>query len=253
MNFAVLSRSNNEPILRRKMKSQRSHLAILTFLCGLSAIALGPVVPLQNVKGAPFQATLVKTSIRSGQQITTSGTVARNSNGSTYWEVAGIHPGLDSIVIILDVPNHRTITLYQKTNFYSIGPLDATIPISDAPSLQVVKQRIAQCEKKQTYHNLGEGYDSSDTNLGSRMQDGFVECGERVVYHQIPPTSRLAAKIWENWTIPALDLSVEYIGYDNNNQPVMTQKLTDIHVGEPDSTLFEIPPGYIPSPLPPSG
>jgi hypothetical protein len=159
------------------MKPVRSHLAILTFLCGLSAIALGPVVPLRHVKGAPFQATLVKTSIRSGQQTITSGTVARNSNGSTYWEVAGAHPGLDSIIIIYDVSNHRTITLYQRGNFYSIGPLDATIPISDAPSLQVVKQRIAQCENKQTYHNSGDGYDSSATYLGSRMQNGFVECG----------------------------------------------------------------------------
>ena len=234
------------------MKSLRSHLAIFTFLCGLSAIALEPVVPLHNVKGAPFQATLVKTSIRSGQQITTSGIVARNSNGSTYWEVAGAHPGLDSIIIIQDVPNHRTIALYQKGNSYSIGPLDATIPISDAPSLQVVKQRIAQCEKKQTYHNSGDGYDTSASYLGSRMQDGFVECGERVVHHQTPPTSQLAAKIWENWTIPALDLSAEYIGYDNNNQPVETQKLKDIHAAEPDSTLFEIPPGYTPQPPVPS-
>jgi hypothetical protein len=230
------------------MKSLRSHLAILTFLCGLSAIALGPVVPLQNVKGAPFQATLVKTSIRSGQQITTSGTVARNSNGSTYWEVAGAHPGLDSIIIIQDVPNHRTITLYQKGNVYSITPLNAALPIRDAPSPQVVKQRIAQCEKKQMYHNSGDGYDSSSTMLGARMQNGFVECGERVVYHQIPPTSQLAAKIWENWTIPALELSAEYIGYDDNNQAVVTQKLTDIHAGEPDSTLFEIPAGYTPRP-----
>lgn len=237
-----------KPKLRGKMKPLRSHLPILTFLCGLSAMALAPVVPMNNVKGAPFQATLVKTSILSGQQTTTSSTIARASNGSTYWEVAGTHPGVDSIILINDVPNHRRISLYQKDNFYSITPLDAALPIRDAPSLQVVKQLIAQCENKKTYHNSEDGYDSSDIVLGSRVQGGFVECGERVVYHQIPPTSRLAAKIWENWTIPALDLSVEYVGYDNNNQPVMTQKLTDIHVGEPDSTLFEIPPGYIPAP-----
>jgi hypothetical protein len=234
------------------MKPLRSHLPILTFLCGLSVMALAPVVPIALVKGAPFQATLVQTSIRSGQQITTSATIARASNGSTYWEIPGTHPGLDSDILINDVPNHRTIALYQKGNLYSVSPLNAVPPIRDAPSLQVVKQRIAQCENKQTYHNSADGYDSSDTALGSRMQDGFVECGQRVVYHQVPPASQLAAKIWENWTIPALDISAEYVGYDSDNQPVRTQKLTGIHAGEPDSTLFEIPAGYTPQPPVPS-
>jgi hypothetical protein len=230
------------------MKPLRSHLPVLTFLCGLSAMALAPVVPLNNVKGAPFQATLVKTFILSGQQTTKSSTIARASNGSTYWELAGTHPGLDSVILINDVPNHRKIALYQKGNFYSVLPLDATLPSRDAPSPEVVKQRIAQCENKQTYHTSADGYDSSDTMLGSRVQDGFVECGERVVYHQVPPTSRLAEKIWESWEIPALGITAEYVGYDSNNQPVETQKVTNIHVGEPDSTLFEIPHGYTPAP-----
>jgi hypothetical protein len=233
------------------MKPLRTHLISLVLLGSLSAVALGPVVPIQLITGAPFQATLVKTDNRSGQHITSSVTVARSATGSTYWEMSD-DTGATSIILIQDVPKRRFISLDVTKRFYSVGPLNLPSPFPDAPSPAVVKQMIAQCENKQTYHNSGDGYDSSSSYIGTRTQDGFIECGERVVYNQIPPTSKLSAKIWQNWTIPAMNLSVEYVAFDDNNQPIMSQKLTDIRLGEPNPSLFEIPSGYTPRPLAPA-
>jgi hypothetical protein len=232
------------------MKPLRCHLAVGALLCALTAFALQPVVPIQNMKGAPFQATLVQIDNRTGHHITKAGTVARSSNGSTYWEMAD-ETGAIALIMIQDTPGRRSISLDVKNKFYSIAPFDPPSPFPDPPSPGVAQKMIAQCDGKRTSHTSGDGYDSTSVSLGVRTQGGFTECGQRVVYTQIPTTSHLSAKIWESWMIPASSLTVEYIGFDDSNQPLITQKLTDIRAEEPDPSLFGIPLGYAPRPLPP--
>jgi len=52
--------------------------------------------------------------------------------------------------------------------------------------------------------------------------------------------------------MPALSLDAEKVAIGADNKPAEIIRFTDISTKEPDTSLFEIPSGYNPSPPPPS-
>lgn len=149
------------------------------------------------------------------------------------------------------VPESRDIYLDVKRRFYSIYPANL-LPLPDAPPKETLNKSL---EKSIEYlkalkptHTVEDGYDTKTTYLGFRTQDGFLEFGRRMVFDSVPASSKLQQKIWEDWEIPGLSLTVERTGFDSENKPVQITRFSNIRTQEPDPGLFEIPSGYTPQP-----
>lgn len=226
------------------MRTWIRYLLILVF-CSLSAMTANAQLSL--VKGLPFEATRTRIVDLPGNNYTVSGTVARSSNGSTYEEHQNPKTGEIDLITITDVPGNRAIFLDVKRRFYSIQLLNLS-PVGNRPSNEALQKYV---ETLKPTHTVDDGYDTETTYLGFRTQDGFLEFGRRMVFDSVPASSTLKEKIWEDWTIPALSLTVEKTGFDSDNKPVQVTKFSDIRTEEPDPGLFEIPPGYSPRPAGP--
>jgi hypothetical protein len=222
------------------MKVPIKHLAIIA-LCCIPSLAVN--AQISYVKGAPFQATKITTNSHSGESVTRQALVGRSSNGSTYEEFLDAKTGTPQAILISDVPRRRRIALYFTTGTYTMG--DFSPPsVPDAATPNEVKKSIEIVKKLQPMRSSMEGVGATATPLGIRTQDGFVESGKRLVLDSIPTGSSLKEKIWESWWIPALSITVENTGFDDNNMPSMSTRLTNIQTTEPDPNLFEIPPGF---------
>jgi hypothetical protein len=201
------------------------------------------------VKGAPFQATKTMPVLSGGKFSTVSHIIARSSNGSTYEEMPDRETGAPAMIIVRDAVNGRTIVLDVKLKFYTVA--STPFPsVPDAPSPEEVQKSIEYVKTLKGTHTSQDGVET--TVLGVRTQDGFIESGQRTVMQILPPSSKLREKVWETWWIPALSITAETTGFDADNKPAQTIKITDIQTKESDPSFFEIPPGYTVSPAPPS-
>ncbi len=220
------------------------------FLLVLCAITSGvAAAQIGLVKGTPFQATKTRSDLIDGKFSTYSHIIARNSNGSTYEEMPDRETGAPAMIIIHDVVNGRTIGLDLKLKFYTVTPAPNP-PVPDASSPEEIQKSIAYVKTLKGSHTSQDGVET--TVLGVRTQDGFLESGQRTVMQTLPPSSKLKEKVWEIWWIPELSITAETTGFDADNKPVQTTKITNIRKTEPDPSLFEIPPGYVPAPSSPS-
>jgi len=173
--------------------------------------------------------------------------VARSSNGSTYEEVIDPKTGEINAIQILDALGRRSIFLDVKRRFYGIYPAKFA-PLGNAPSKEALEKHIEVLKTLKPTRTVEDGYDTETTYLGFRTQDGFLEFGRRMVFDSVPASSRLQQKIWEDWTVPALSITIEKTGFDADHKPVQIIRLSNIRTEEPDPRLFEIPPGYTPWP-----
>jgi hypothetical protein len=219
-------------------------------LCSLALnTANAQSVPL--MKGAPFQATKTLSVNRPGEQYTASSVIARSSDGSTHEEIPDIQTRTPGLILIVDIPGMRRIFLDVKRKVYSIQQLsESSIP--NAPTPDQLQKNIDGLKKVTATHESQDGYEITKTPLGFRTQDGFVAYGTRSVYERVPASSKLTDKIWEDWWMPALGLNVQKTSIGADNKPTHITKFTNIRAKEPDASLFEIPPDYVPSPPSPS-
>lgn len=220
------------------------------FVC--CCIGVAPVsAQLILIKGAPVEA--IKTRIVSieGNSFTTSGTVARSSNGSTYEEFPDRKTGEIDLIHIDDIPGQRSIALDVKRKLYYIQPMPFS-KIGNIASKEDLQKNIESLNTLKPAHTSENGVETEETYLGFRTQDGFLEFGRHTVYEHLPSSWALSQKVWEDWSIPSLMITVEKTGFDDNNQPVNITRLSNIQTKEPDPHLFEIPPGYSPAPIRPS-
>jgi hypothetical protein len=218
----------------------------LIVLCAFFSGVAG--AQISAVKGTPFQATKTMSALSDGKFSTISHIVARNSNGSTYEEMPDRETGAPAMIIICDAVNGRTIVLDVKLKFYTVTPAPSP-PVPNAPSPEEVQKSIEYVKTLKGSHTSQDGVET--TVLGVRTQEGFIESGQRTVMQTLPPSSKLKEKVWEIWSIPSLSITAETTGFDTDNKPVQTTKITNIQTTEPDPNLFEIPPGYLPAPVPP--
>lgn len=223
---------------------------IIVSLCALAfSTADAQLIPV--MRGAPFQATKTLTINRPGEQYTVSSVAARSSDGSTHEEIPDLRTGAPAYILIADVPGMRRIFLDVKRKLYTVSELTESF-LSNAPAPDQLQKRIDGLKTLTATHDSQDGYERTTTPLGFRTQDGFITFGSRTVYERLPPSSKLTEKIWETWWMPALSLDVEKVGIGADDKPVSTTKFTNIHTKEPDTSLFEIPAGYVLLPPPPA-
>jgi hypothetical protein len=199
------------------------------------------------IKGAPFRATKTVTVNRPGDQHTVSSIVARNSDGSIYEEIPDLRTGTPAYIVISDAPDMRSILLDVKRKLYSVNVFAPSL-ISNTQTPDQLQKQIDRLKTLKATRDSQDGYEVTTTPLGFRTQDGFVVFGTRRVYESLPPSSKLTEKIWETWWMPALNLNVEKTGIGADNKPASITKFTNVQAKEPDASLFEIPPDYLPSP-----
>ena len=233
-----------------KIRRQMRHSPILvSMILLLSCVGVVPAsAQFSLVRGSPFEATKTLTVSLPGNSFSISGRVARSSNSSTYEEMPNVKTGEIDMIHILDVPGQRGILLDVKRKFYWIQPISLST-IGNLPSSEALQKHIEFLRTWKGAHTSDNGVETEKTPMGFRTQDGFVEFGIRTVFDHMPSSWSLKEKVWEEWTIPSLAISVEKIGFDSNNKPEQITRYSDIRTTEPDPDLFEIPPGYSPAPV----
>lgn len=204
---------------------------------------------VSSIRGLPLEATKVKTEFREGEPFSRTSRIARSSNGSVYEETRDSRTGEIVMVHVIDPAGQRAISLDVKHKFYFIQPFTLS-SIPNAPSPEDLQKYIDSLKTLRPTHTSENGYETESTPLRFRTQDGFLEVGRRTELETLPPSSGLKERVWEDWTIPALAVTAENIGFGANGKPELTVKLTNIQTTEPDPRLFEIPAGYIPRPAP---
>lgn len=224
----------------------RIRYSLLLLFCCIGVISARAQLAL--VKGSPFEATRTRIINRPSENFSVSGRVARSSNSSIYEELPNIKTGEITLIHILDVPGQRDIFLDVKHRFYSIQPLSLS-SIGNLSSSEAQQKYIEFLRTWKGSHTSDNGVETEKTSLGFRTQDGFLEFGTRTVLDHMPPSWSLKEKVWEDWSIPALSITVEKTGFDNENRPSSITKLSNIRTTEPDPHLFEIPQDYSPSPV----
>ena len=223
------------------------HSPILIFVVFFCMGVVPASAQMSLIKGSPFEAIKTRTVNLPGNSFSVSGRVARSSNSSTYEEIPNIKTGEINMIHILDAPGQRSIFLDLKHKVYWIQP--ASLSIGNLPSKEVLQKYIEFLRMWKGDHNLDNEVETEATPLGFRTQDGFLEFGRRIVYDHMPSSWSVKEKVWEDWSIPALAITVEKTGFDSNNKPDQITRYSDIRTTEPDPDLFEIPPGYSPAPV----
>lgn len=193
-----------------------------------------------RLQGAPFTATKIDTIRRGGEVSTTSGLVARRSDGSTYVELAvpqgeAVSSGSiarGGIVLIFDVARHRRIELYPAEHLYSVViDLKMTAQVWPAGTEAVQLRDGRAVGVKRT---VDGGFEI--TSLGERQIGEVETIGSRV--------TNASGYSQEKWYSPEIDFDVESNVYRPEG-PVDTETHVEgIKRGEPDAALFEIPAGY---------
>jgi hypothetical protein len=162
----------------------------------LSAAQLEAQIEL--IRGLPLEATRTQTVNDESNNYSVSGRVARSSNGSTYEEYADHRTGEIFLIKIIDMVERRAIFLEVKRKFYSIQPMP-DIKVGDAPSNEALQRNIELLRtSKPTHESDDNGTETETTPLGFRTQKGLLEYGRRMTYSQLPTSSSLKAKIWED-------------------------------------------------------
>ena len=230
------------------------------------AIAFGAIGgPGAVVKGAPYSATITNESVQTladGTHITqsSSGTTARDSQGRTRQDAP--LPGFEN-PSAANVPNlvflqdpvagaSYTLNLTDKTAWKGpvrpagAGMMVATntvfihsgggMPPADAPPATFIQKRVI---------SAGPGEVNTE-NLGSQIMEGVQVTGVRTT-QTIPAgqigNDRPISIVTEVWTSPELQTII----LSKRTDPRMgeqTFKLTNIQRGEPDASLFAVPPDF---------
>jgi hypothetical protein len=190
--------------------------------------ATAQVVP--NTTGAPFIAQRTSTSSSSNGLQTTVGTIARRSDGSTYVELKS--PEGKGLVLITDVPHHRTIELYLDHHFFTVYPspdlLVQTLPAGYAAHYM---ESAGQPGSKRT-NGEWQITTLSHRKIGDVDTVGFSE-------------QKADGRIFERWYSPVLYMNVETKQHDPEHAADSEMRLQNVRLIEPDAKLFEVPPGYV--------
>jgi hypothetical protein len=225
---------------------------LLVAVAAVSSSSLYGVAQVNMVRDRPFIAIKAVSTDLPRTQYTVAAKMARNSEGSTYYEIPDTRDNSLFMVVIQNVSRQQTIYLYPKDRQYTLQqtpfPTLAQLPDKSTQIELQKKQDEGLMPSKQT---RDDGAVVETQPLGFRTENGFLEFGDRRTFSNLPPTSGLKERVWETWTILGEALTGEQIGFDENHQMRQQTKLTEIETKEPDPKLFEIPEGYTLRPPPP--
>lgn len=210
------------------------------------ACADGQVTP---VRDRPFTATRKIVDHRPGEEHTIFQKMARSSEGATYFEVLDDRTGGVFCIIVLNQAHGRSFTLYPEEHTYveqttPAQPLPASQPLAETAEREL-HAALAEQPHTETRQN---GSTVAIAPLGVRTWNGYTVYGRRMTYSNLPASSRLRERIWEEWKIPGEVLTQDIEGFGEDHQLRTQTVLTEFSTVEPDPALFEIPTGYIPRP-----
>lgn len=185
----------------------------------------------QPITNAPFVAMRIQTSTQPSGSQTTFGTVARSSDGSGYVEFNGSDG--TRIALIQDLVHHRMIELYLNHHMYSVFP-NPNIKASTWPQgyAQHYMESVGKPGSKQ---ELDGGLEI--TTIGQRVIEGVDTIGFS--------EQSADGRTFERWYSPALDLDINKTSHVPDKGIDSDTQIQQLHLGEPDAKLFEIPDGYV--------
>lgn len=193
------------------------------------------------VTGAPYSATVTNTSLQTlsdGNTIehTTTGSVARDSQGRTYEQVTfnGSRFGQNgptTLIFINDVVAGYAYTLNPATKVATRHTLRT--PPANAPA-------------HVPHGNAQEAANAVTNELGTQVVGGVTATGKSMTHVIAANTMGNAAPITvtrETWTSP--DLQVPVLSKSSDPRfGQTTYSLTNIQRTEPPASLFQVPSGY---------
>ena len=242
----------------------------------------GPLAGAPAVQNAPFSAELVTIIERTADGGTgfhreMKGTVARNSQGMTYFEMQLASPAPEinkgTRITITDPALHTITTLdpQQKTAFISgnyngsnaagilppggavaVSPVGTAAAMSTAANPAVAKRNPTEPASVPHAAFSGAsptaaGQSSAKTEeLGSKSIQGLTVTGvrtTRVNSWVVGGDVKTFKATTETWTSPELGIIVQSENTDSMGTRSVT-KLVNLTRTEPDAALFQVPSGY---------
>lgn len=200
----------------------------------------------KTVTGAPFTATMTvrrTQTLADGNQIdrSTSGTIARDSQGRVRREMtlpaigayATSNQGAPHVIFISDVVSGMQYIL------------DPNRKVAHEVRLRMHIKR-AGMQKNRSDTSVRNAGEVATTSLGTQTIDGVSAQGTR--YTRTIPAGQIGNEkpiviTTERWYSPDLQMYV----MTKTTDPVRgdsIRQLTNIQMGEPDPTLFQVPAGY---------
>ena len=196
---------------------------------------------LTQVLDAPFEAVQVITHHAGREAKETRGRMARNAEGSTYVELAE-EDGSVTRILILDVPRRREIVLDVRCRCYRVRPAPELAARSVTAGWMLEQLEQAAEQKDASRHEVVNGSDRMVTSLGTRRVSGLETIGTREVRRDAGAD---AEREMESWF--SVDLGLAVLMTERSARGMETEVLlTEIMRSEPDSSLFQIPEGYVP-------
>lgn len=206
----------------------------------------------RTVSGSPFSAQIVSTStqtLQDGSHINRNitATVARDSQGRTYRQqtmdnLGPVPTGASKTTVFIHDPVAHTshvLSMDSKTDMMSNLPQRQRGPRGAGPNPPA---NAPQAETRTRPQRKGETVES----LGSQMMEGVMADGTRITHtiaagtigneHEI----KVVSETWYSKDLRTVVMS-------KHIDPRMGEsvfKLTNIQRTEPDSTLFQVPPGF---------
>ena len=211
--------------------------SLLLFLFLVSAVAAVQAQGVMTVSGAPFTATwTAKVERTRGIEIIVA-EVARASDGSVYQ--ARTVDGKIQSVAIDDVPNERRISLSVPTNTCEVS----TPPGRPYWVVRTVAQQRAvlehwHAEFEKGFDRKGPEISKHETAMGTKVEDGMTVFGQHYVHTRNSDGSVVSEG--ETWQTD-LGFVISQTSRQVDPKTTSTSELKDIHRGEPDPKLFQLP------------
>jgi hypothetical protein len=198
------------------------------------------------VTGAPYSATVTNTSVKTladGNVIqrTTTGTVARDSQGRTYSQ--------ETISGMFGQAGTKTMTFISDPVAGYVYSLNAETKTAIRRALHTAADPLSTTTGKTAYRDSVAGTNTAthvSTDLGSQVINGVNATGKSVT-HTIPAgqvgNEKPLVSTTETWYSPDLQVVVSSKRSDAR-EGVSTYALTNISRAEPSSALFTVPSDY---------
>jgi hypothetical protein len=193
----------------------------------------------------PFSAESHTTITRLQVTRTIDNNIARDSYGRTYSEEHLPANSGDGVARypyrVTDVKSGKV--LYINSAFHSVTTMPITGRLDYRPPARLPDDYLTP-----VYSAIGESYRVHTEALGEKLIDGHECAGMRTSYTNLPGTPN-HKRIYEVWY--AVDLDADVLVIEHREDPEIYDQrteMTSVVMGDPDPSLFTVPPGFTVAP-----
>ena len=208
-------------------------LAVCFAVLPLHRMCMAQLETPKPIVGVPFTAFETVRKTQGTDVYVSTGTIARRSDGSIYWNLVTKKNEVEipSIIILDDAAKHVALELYVWLHQYTSDPWQASDFVFHPISAEQYLKRAGGEGAKRTFGEINQY-----TTLGIRQIAGLQTVGT----HLERPIGTI-----ETWYSPELDMNLERKAHEakpGGEDALMA--IQEVRLGEPDPKLFEVPPGY---------